>query len=276
MRFFLIAVILSVIGTFAQDINFEVKDTLKLNPEFIEYSEKRVKHFTTMRNVGIVLTGSGIAAGVTGISIGTKYGNEAFNDKHHWDNQEDAIESSKKSNELLRKQNIWHSVGISGSAIAITAIPMVIIGANETKWRREGTTTEYQKKDIYYTKIRNIGTGLTIGGTILGTISTIFWAKNTNIWTDYADAIYAFEGLYWVINETTGKKYTRKEFDAMEKRAYEARDKLIAWGTFGFIGGGVALTGIPLAIIGGAEAKCWKKMFAIHIAPNGVDFVWNF
>jgi len=113
-----------------------------------------------------------------------------------------------------------------------------------------------------FSKMKNVGTGLIIGGVVIGTTGVIMSSVNLVKALDY-------EGLY--IMGSSEHRHAQEQMDKYEGRA-------LVWLLVGNLGYSAMAAGIPIRIVGRVRANRYRYMLpnSAHIVPNGAQFVWNF
>ena len=114
----------------------------------------------------------------------------------------------------------------------------------------------------HFSKMKNVGTGLIIGGAVVATTGIIMSSVNLVKAIDY-------EG--WYIAGSPEYKYAQEQMDKYEGRA-------LVWLLVGYAGSAALTTGIPVRIVGRVRANKYKSMLpnSAYIVPNGAQLVWNF
>jgi hypothetical protein len=132
----------------------------------------------------------------------------------------------------------------------------------------------------HYDNMKKVGTGMIVGGAVLGTTATVLSVVNSikamdaNTYWEYKNGWGQL--LYY---EYDGKKYySKKELDnAIDEKESSLLLKSSIWLIVGSIGYSAMTAGIPIRIVGRVKAEQWKnKIPTAYIVPNGAKLVWNF
>jgi len=117
-----------------------------------------------------------------------------------------------------------------------------------------------QERFDRFNRMRKIGTGLIIGGAVVGTTGIIMSVVNLDKALDY-------EGFYW---DPVEARHAQDQIDKYEGKA-------VAWFLVGYLGYTGMTAGVPLRIVGRIKANQWKaRIPTAYVTPNGAQFVWNF
>ncbi|MDR0303466.1 MAG: hypothetical protein LBH98_01670 [Chitinispirillales bacterium] len=120
-----------------------------------------------------------------------------------------------------------------------------------------------QERYEHFKKMKNVGTGLIIGGAVFATTGVVI------------AAVHAVKAEDYVASSSGGYNYfyTDEDKDNYDKEVLKSAGWIIA----SSLGYTVMLSGIPLRIVGRIKAEQWKnKIPTAYIIPNGAKLVWNF
>ena len=120
-----------------------------------------------------------------------------------------------------------------------------------------------QERFEHFTKMKKVGTGLIIGGAVLGTTSVVLAAVHAVKADNYVDTSYG--GINYFLTDADKDNY------------FKELGKSAGWFIVGYLGYSAMTAGIPIRIVGRVKAQQWKnKMPTAYIIPNGAKFTWNF
>jgi len=137
-----------------------------------------------------------------------------------------------------------------------------------------------QERYEHFNKMKNVGSGLIIGGVVLGTTGVALSVVNSLKAVDASTYLEYRNGWGQVLYyEYDGKRYDSygELSDAIDERQVSLLVKSGVWMIVGSIGYSAMVAGIPVRIVGRVKANEWKdKIPTAYIVPNGVKLVWNF
>ncbi|MCL1948109.1 MAG: hypothetical protein FWF51_13310 [Chitinivibrionia bacterium] len=146
-----------------------------------------------------------------------------------------------------------------------------------TSFAQENAQERYE----HYKKMKNVGTGLILGGVAVGTtgvITSVIHALDAVDKGTYMEYFNLYgTTLYY---EYDGKRYYSKtDLDAaVDDVVNPILAKSAVWMIVGNIGYTAMIAGIPIRIVGRVKANEWKSKLpsAVYISPNSVKLTWKF
>jgi hypothetical protein len=116
-----------------------------------------------------------------------------------------------------------------------------------------------------FTKMKNAGTGMIIGGAVLGTFATVMGATHF---------VEADDHLLYTDNRGNNHFASKSDEDKFNKEV----GKGAGWIVGASLAYSAVLAGIPIRIVGRVKAEELQKAVptAAYIVPNGVKFTWDF
>ena len=121
-----------------------------------------------------------------------------------------------------------------------------------------------QESYEHYKSMKNVGTGLILGGAVFGTTGIVLSAAHFVKADDYV--LYSSGGYNYFWDDEDADNYDKEV------------GKALGWFIASSLGYSAMIAGIPIRVVGRVKANEWKSKLpsAVYISPNGVKLAWNF
>jgi hypothetical protein len=164
----------------------------------------------------------------------------------------------KKLNNLVESGLIMRNFLITMAVLAVFCVSGFAQEVNLNVQSQENAKFQFER----YNKMKKVGTGLIIGGAVVGTTGMV-------IALQHASKADSYSGFYIAGSQ--------EYYDAKEKQDAELA-KAMGWLIVEYVGYSAFTAGIPIRIVGRVKANEWKSKLpsAVYVSPNSVKLTWNF